>query len=391
MGSLSSFGSLLTCSFEQVSRDLAHADTAHLRAVFTYRIGLVSEDKPNADLIFGSDGQRQADPLMNDLRKAANGDTGYASLVEAVLTGFPARRDRTDLAVRQYWTIREQLSIDDGLVFFGSRVVVPSAARRSVLARLHASHQGIVRTKRRAAQTVYWPGISNDIIQMIERCQPCQEHRPSLPKEPLLSDPLPEFVFQSVSADLFQAGNLHAMVYADRLSGWTVVHQWRHSPTAKEAIRAVIGNFVELGDPMRFWSDGGPQFAAKEFHDMLTRWGVEWCPSSSTYAQSNGHAEAAVKAVKQLVLKCAPSGDLSSETFLQGLMELRNTPDATGLSPAEVVFGHQLRSTVPAHRSSFQPRWTNAMEARDRQTAIDAAAKGYYDVNSHPLRPLKVG
>lgn len=31
------------------------------------------------------------------------------------------------------------------------------------------------------------------------------------------------------------------------------------------------------------------------------------------------------------------------------------------------------------------------MEARDRQAAIDATAKGYYDARSHPLRPLKTG
>ena len=123
----------------------------------------------------------------------------------------------------------------------------------------------------------------------------------------------------------------------------------------------------------------------------MNRWKVEWCPSTPTYAQSNGHAEATVKSVKHLVLKCATSGDLSSEEFLQGLLELRNTPDATGFSPAQIVFGHQLRSIVPAHRSSFQPHWTKAMEARDRQAAIDAIAKGYYDEHSRTLRPLKLG
>lgn len=367
------------------------AESAHLRAVFIRRICQLSGDVSAGDEDTGNQGPHLNDPLLDELRTAAQGDVGYAATIEAIVAGFPARRDRTDMAVRQYWSIREQLSTDDGLIFFGSRVVVPPAARRSVLAKLHASHQGIVRTRQRALQTVYWPGITNDIVQMVERCEPCQQHRPSLPKEPLRSDPLPDFVFQSVSADLFQTGSLHALVYADRLSGWTSVHQWRHSPSSKEVIQAIISEFVDLGVPMRFRSDGGPQFASKEFRDMLTRWGVEWAPSSPYYAQSNGHAEAAVKAVKQLVLRCAPSGNLASEAFLQGLLELRNTPDATGLSPNEVVFGHQLRSLVPAHRSKFQARWTNAMDARDRQASVDAATKGYYDAHAHPLRPLRAG
>ncbi len=81
-----------------------------------------------------------------------------------------------------------------------------------------------------------------------------------------------------------------------------------------------------------------PQFSAMEFRDLLTRWGVEWIPPSPTYAQSNGHAEAAVKAVKHLVLKAAPSGDLASEEFLQGLLELRNTPGATGFSSSGISY-----------------------------------------------------
>ena len=357
------------------------ADIAHLRSVISYRVGLLSLD----------DGQHRSDPLLDELRDLANRDLGYAALINAVSNGFPSRRDQTNPAVLQYWTLRQQLSVDDGLVYFGCRIVVPAAARRNVLAKLHASHQGIVRTKQRVAQTVYWPGISNEITQMVECCEPCQEHRSSLPQEPLRSDPLPEYVFQSVSADLFQAGSLHVLVYADRLSGWTVIQQWRHCPSAREVGRAVVDNFAALGVPERFRSDGGPQFSAKEFRDLLTRWGVEWIPSSPTYAQSNGHAEAAVKAVKHLVLKVAPTGDLTSEEFLQGLLELRNTPDATGFSPAQVVFGHQLRTLIPAHRSSFQPRWTAAMEARDRQAVIDATAKGYYDARAHPLRPLQTG
>lgn len=206
-----------------------------------------------------------------------------------------------------------------------------------------------------------------------------------------MRDPLPSYVFQVVTADLFQAGKLHVLVYADRLSGWAVVHQWNHSPSAKETVRAVISSFIELGVPVMLRSDGGPQFKAKEFTDALYRWGVEWRPSSPHYPRSNGHAEAAVKAVKSLVIKCAPSGDLNSEVFLQGLLELRNTPDATGLSPAEVVFGHQLRSIVPAHRSSFQPRWTTAMEARNRQVEIDSKTRVYHDESALPLKPIRIG
>lgn len=144
--------------------------------------------------------------------------------------------------------------------------------------KLQSSHRCITQSKCRAAQTIHWPGLSNDISQLIEACQQFQELWLSLPNKPLLSDPLPDFVFQSVSADLFQTGSLHAMVYLDRLSGWTVFNQWRHSPTSKDVIQVVIRNFMKLVAPIRFRSDGGPQFAAKEFLRHAGPWGVRVVP-----------------------------------------------------------------------------------------------------------------
>ena len=328
------------------------------------------------------------DAMLADLRSTAAGDADYMALAAAVESGFGTDRARVSNYIRQFWSIRHQLSTDDGLIIFGSRIVVPFSSRRNILQKLYAAHQGIVRTKRRAQQTVYWPGMSNDITMLVERCSKCQERRPSQCQEPLMSDPLPTFVFQDVSADLFQHGNLHVLVYADRLSGWPVVHQWRRDPTAREVIQAVVHNFVELGVPMRFRSDNGPQFDAGVFQETLKRWGVAWGNSTPHYPQSNGHAEAAVKAMKELVAK---TGDLSSEEFLAGLLEFRNTPHESGASPAQILFGHQLRFIIPAHRSSYAPKWKDVMMARERQAAAAAETKLRYDVHTGPLSPLRIG
>jgi hypothetical protein len=110
--------------------------------------------------------------------------------------------------------------------------------------------------------------------------------------------------------------------------------------------------------------------------------------STPHYPQSNGHTEAAVK---ELVLKLAPSGDLSSEEFLAGLLEFRNTPLVTGLSPAQIVFGHHLRSIVPAHTSSYTSQWKEVMAVRERQAKVNAAAKFRFDSRARPLSSLPVG
>lgn len=51
------------------------------------------------------------------------------------------------------------------------------------------------------------------------------------------------------SANLFQLGYLHVLIYVYCLNELPVVHQWRHDPTAREFIQAVVENFVDLESP----------------------------------------------------------------------------------------------------------------------------------------------
>ncbi|KZS02194.1 Uncharacterized protein APZ42_000862, partial [Daphnia magna] len=153
----------------------------------------------------------------------------------------------------------------------------------------------------------------------------------------------------------------------------------------------IIENFVDLGVPVRLRSDNGPQFDSNLFQSKLRQWGVQWGNSTPHYPQSNGHVEAAVAATKELVTKISPSGDLSSHEFSRGMLEFRNTPRENGVSPAEMVFGHQLRSIIPAHRTSYAARWQAVMEGRDRQAEIDASVKFRYDKHARPLAPLLLG
>ena len=138
---------------------------------------------------------------------------------------------------------------------YGPRIIVSKSARREVLARVHDSHQGTGRTKCWSRQNVYWPGISNDIATTVTSCNKCQEHRPSQQREPLRSEPLPNRVFEDVSADFFHYAGRDFLVDVDRLSGLSIVF---HFPKGKTASRHTIypcrRAFVELGASVRFRS-----------------------------------------------------------------------------------------------------------------------------------------
>lgn len=109
------------------------------------------------------------------------------------------------------------------------------------------------------------------------------------------------------------------------------------------------------------------------------------------YAQSNGHAGVAVKAVKSLVLKCVSAGDLSSETFLRGLLELRNTPDKLVFLPRRSCLA---TSSAPAYRHTDQRSslaghspWT----LENVRPSSTSQQRGITTSTPKPLRPLKLG
>ena len=128
------------------------------------------------------------DPILEELRRVAAADAEYQQLIRYVEEGFPQNAAEVELACRQYWKLRHQLATDDGFVLLGCRIVIPVAARKDVRRKLHAAHQGLERTKRRARQTVYWPGITNDLRIDWENCSPCQEQLSSQQREPMAFD-----------------------------------------------------------------------------------------------------------------------------------------------------------------------------------------------------------
>lgn len=332
-----------------------------------------------------------ADPNMEWLKRAAGDDQAYQELLGTVRQGFPENKNEISRSVLPYFAIRNELSEWQGLVIFGCRrIVVPLCLRKEVLKRLHASHQGIDRTQRRARETVYWPGITSDITSTVSSCGPCAERLPSNPKETMRTDPRPARAFEQVATDLFDYAGKVYIVYVDRYSGWPCVHMWSSAPNTAKVIMQLRKWFVDLGIPVRIRSDGGPQFDSAEYREFLDRWGVN--PpglSSPTYAQSNGVAESAVKAMKALVAKSTVNGDISSEAFQRGLLEWRNTPKSHGKSPAELLYGCQMRSIVPSLQVNLCPAWKSNIE--QKITELQEKSEEYYNIGAKDLSELSVG
>ena len=58
--------------------------------------------------------------------------------------------------LRSFWNYRDELSILDGLILKGTRIVIPNECQNDVLKKLHEGHFGVDHTKLHARDSVYW-------------------------------------------------------------------------------------------------------------------------------------------------------------------------------------------------------------------------------------------
>ena len=141
--------------------------------------------------------------------------------------------------------------------------------------------------------------------------------------------------------------------------------------------------FSHWGIPDEVVSDNARQFTSSEFALFAKQYGFSHVTSSPYFAQSNGEAERPVQTAKKILKQ--------SDPFL-ALMIYRATPHtATGYSPAELIMGRKIRTTLPVMAQNFIPKWpdTKRVESNDRK----AKDKNVYhhDKNSKPLSPLLPG
>ena len=116
--------------------------------------------------------------------------------------GWPSKHGIHESA-KPFYSIAGELSVHDGLLMRGSRIVIPSDMQAEMLTRLHSSHQGISKSRQRARQSVWWPGMSSDLERVVTKCSECAKNRPPR-AELLMPTQLPTLPWQRVATDLFE-------------------------------------------------------------------------------------------------------------------------------------------------------------------------------------------
>ncbi len=309
-------------------------------------------------------------------------------LKNLVINGWPQDIRKIPPEVRPYHTYRDDIVVVNGLLFKSDRVIVPESLRSDTLRKIHSAHLGVVKSKSRARDVLFWPGMAAQIEDLVQKCGICAQHRPNNPKEPLISHPPTSRPWEKIGVDLCTCEDREYLIMVDYFSKYPEVKQLKDQ-TSKTVINKMKATFAQHGAPDTVMSDNGPQFSAQEFKDFAEEWEFNHVTSSPKHPQSNGQVENMVKSVKRLIKKCAQG----NEDPYVGLLELRNTPlIGVNKSPAQLLMGRRLKSVLPTSRKLLEPKLVNREEIKCWQQQSQYTQKKYFDQKSgNTLPKLKEG
>ena len=157
------------------------------------------------------------------VKSSTEQDRTLSLLKRTIFNGWPPYRKQCPQELWEFWNFRCDLTLEDGLVLKGSRIVIPASMRNQVLQAIHLGHQGENKCILRARESVFWPGISTDIRQMVKNCDLCNKHQPAQPKLPIMQPDLPTRPWEKLGTDILEFNGKKYLMVVDYYSRFPVI------------------------------------------------------------------------------------------------------------------------------------------------------------------------
>ena len=97
-------------------------------------------------------------------------------LKHTIIHGWPSTIREVPSGIQVYWTLREELTVEDGIVLKGIQIVVPHKKCEATFKLIHEGHLGFGKCKLRGRDTVYWPGLNDQLEKLTLNCELCLKY-----------------------------------------------------------------------------------------------------------------------------------------------------------------------------------------------------------------------
>jgi transposase InsO family protein len=357
------------------------------------------------------------DPTRDNLLLALIGELAPisedTSIVDRILQANRTARSLQALRKQAESETKSNLSLENGLLLYKDRLVVPDEANlRTYLIReahnqVSTAHPGKAKTAQLLSARYYWKNMWNDIDQYCRNCHDCRRANAPKDKTPGLLHPLPipEYPWQHVTMDFCsfpkdEHGFDNVFVVVDRLSKQSVAVPCYKTATAEDMAKLYIHHVYRYyGAPETMVSDRGPQFISAFWKEFTRILGIQLKLSTAHHPQTDGQTEIMNQYLEQRLRPFVSyyQDNWSELLPMMDYAQLTLPHDSLGgLSPFEVQYGRTARSsfdwntpkTAPSDKLNVQKARQLATRMQDAQTKAKEAlhaAQGRMEstVNSH--------
>jgi len=364
-------------------------------------------------------------PTPEDFRAAQAADLDIAPILRAKEADTRPTREsvsNASVATKALWLQWKSLEIRDGLLcrrFVDNRdrtthqLVLPRTFVPAVLRTMHdapgtGGHLGANKTIAKVRAHFYWPALCMEVKLWCLSCAVCRTKKgpPRRTRAPLTLHNV-GVPWERVGVDLAgpfprtPRGNRYLLVAVDYFSKWPEAIPIPSMHSAVVA-RALVDNiFTRFGSPLEVHSDQGRSFESAVFRNVMELLGTRKTRTTPGRPQSDGAVERLIKTVvTQLgILTDTVQSDWDLQVPLVMLSLRVAKHSTTGVSPAMMMFGHELRlpptlaqglppdtPDIPAARE--YPAWLRDRlhdlhhEVRERAWQAALQLKERYDVRA---------
>ena len=246
---------------------------------------------------------------------------------------------------KPFSTIRQELSVYEGEILRGNRILVPPSLRKKVLKLSHEAHQGMLKTKQFLRSRFYWPGMDEVVETMIKNCQACTIAQPLNRYTPLQPTQLPRGPWVKGAVDIMgPISGKFILTYMDYYSSYPETYALR-GIKSRDVINVLTDVFARFGFPKEIIivSDNGKEFVNAEFETFLKSCGIKQTRVSPYLARSNGKLERFHRYLKKNFHAVISEGKSWEDELPKILMSYRATAHpVSGKTPTMLLFNHEI-------------------------------------------------
>ncbi|KAI4313106.1 hypothetical protein L6164_026114 [Bauhinia variegata] len=242
-------------------------------------------------------------------------------------------------------------------LFYKGRLVISKDSKwvPIFLHEFHSSpvggHSGVLRTYKRLAANLYWPGMMNSVLQFVKDYNICQQskYEAKSPAGLLQPLPIPKAIWEDISLDFMSGlpksiGFDAIMVVVDRLTKYGHFICLKHPFTAQTVAALFAKEIVRLhGVPSSIVSDRDPTFVSKFWSEFFKIQGTALKMSTAYHPETDGQTEVLNRGL-ETYLRCFTSEQPNCwADWLSWAEYWYNTSyqGSTGSTPFELVYGRK--------------------------------------------------